>query len=1285
MAQFGGNPRNYYSRNYNKALEILIPDFYLSEELEASGAVTDVIDQVINKHILIADNGNTIFNVSSTENYGPSSFDTYAPYFIKQNNLTRITPFDFERKILFPIGKTYSDFSTSSEFQDYLNETLLPKIVLNSSSLDVSTENAYASTASGTHEYLIQNLSWYYILNQSGAWSWAPSSLVSRDLASICYEGNTITIADSMKAINEYVWRNQAVVPEYVPQQFLSGTGEYVSGIQQLEKLNTITDRIYKNDFFDNKDSYIKDAFEQYNNLASLLDNEEANGPLTKFLKAVGFSIADIQSEVENIRTIFDIENCPDEFLPDLAELIGWRLIGSNPDRWRRQIRGAIQIYKAKGTKRSIQLIVNTIFGDNVFDVSSSNIVELYESYIPNLIYYALATDSVAFENEGINWTESVAESLGVQEFSRKGVDYNLRLAVDYILLELVQEFPNLFFLGPNRFDITDPNFIFNYRGRDFPIPPWEEEKYYQNCNITNQFLDYLNDKLRCYGVSESLADSLIEYIIDNTLNNEVIFSTESQWVFFTSSIQYPPNYAEVLRSPTLNRSEYLPLWNGRSSHFSMLFDATSFDFSKIKDETPDSPLALRDIVLGVDQVIPAHSIPNIVLSISDAIETVSAIPDPCLYVEPYAQECRDGSAQVITNYGVSGANMAAGNKVFKRPAVDDINDSLFHASPINVPRNTLRRRNYKNLIPKLNFYTRSGFNMPHTLDPSNLYEPQINLGYNFSAGEYVPIPDPVSSLPEVYSICNTLNSPNSFNGIDVSTTFPNRGLASSYISSACNNFVDRVGPPLVAMAMFNLQDRALYAEASSFLVTSSVDATPWFDWVGSNYNYLNRFSPSTFDFYEDFEFGRGIHQIYKDYTTYFDRHSLNASKAFTNTEVSSIVDYVFGPYFRNANLDFLGSAIDTDPSLDSSSLDSINFFTTSSLFNNSASDVGTIQLSDGSYSNVHVLSGVDMIMPSGTANNKMAYITIDESYQRTKKDNYTLENPIVYFKTVSKIPRLVFNDSNKTESKFLIPERDFQLDINTFGGKDDGFEINGYQVGVIIRTNEESDNKLWIFNRDNVWERISASSLTTETRLSRYSHIANYQAQNIITTSSTGIKCIDLVDTETSTSSVPFTVQDLTRDRINTFSLVFNTKNKFIAIPDDYYRYNGQLHRLDQNYIVEVFMVPKAANINRYMLLDSISIKDKTNYDKADVTFMGVSSSDSFNIKVTKKELIDIFRFFKDISKDKASRIASITSGTFETSGGGRLNYKVNPDWVGTRSSIGLTNNLSSIDFNGV
>ena len=63
---------------------------------------------------------------------------------------------------------------------------------------------------------------------------------------------------------------------------------------------------------------------------------------------------------------LFDPEKCPEAYLPFLAAMVNWKLVGSDVPSWRNQIRHAPLLYKIKGTKRSIT-IAEKLIGYSVF------------------------------------------------------------------------------------------------------------------------------------------------------------------------------------------------------------------------------------------------------------------------------------------------------------------------------------------------------------------------------------------------------------------------------------------------------------------------------------------------------------------------------------------------------------------------------------------------------------------------------------------------------------------------------------------------------------------------------------------------------------------------------------------------------------------------------------------------------------------------------------------------------------------------------------------------------
>ena len=153
--------KKYTSRNYAKALELIIPHTYINEDISLSGHGIDLIDQVLNSHLNIIANFREILDVSATPSglVNIRNVSGIAPYFVKQNNLTDINSYDFENKILHPLGHSMHDYASSAAFESFLSGTLLPKIRLNDPSLYENTSAASGdwgtdSNASSVHEYL---------------------------------------------------------------------------------------------------------------------------------------------------------------------------------------------------------------------------------------------------------------------------------------------------------------------------------------------------------------------------------------------------------------------------------------------------------------------------------------------------------------------------------------------------------------------------------------------------------------------------------------------------------------------------------------------------------------------------------------------------------------------------------------------------------------------------------------------------------------------------------------------------------------------------------------------------------------------------------------------------------------------------------------------------------------------------------------------------------------------------------------------------------------------------
>lgn len=764
---------NYFKRNYYEALKYILPSYLYVDDTEETPKSEDISDLIINSHIDIAQDFSSLIYISAIpdtlySNIGDLS--GIANFFIKQNELTNITTKIFEDKILRYFTKRFEDFENEEEFSQYLEDTLLPAITLNNPDTNYFED---LGESSAIHNYLINNLSWLYFLNTSGD-PYSPSAAVKDLIATKIYRGQTVKLVDSMKALSEYIWKNS--LTEYYPSSiFVSGTRSDLSGTQQLDKLKTWMDIVYSPLFSDNSDFKVRDKFEDYIDSNIKATSKIEDGPFARLIRALSFLAFDISNETEMLTTLYDIDDCPDDYLPLMAQLIGWDLFGSDPQRWRVQLRNAVTIYKQVGTKKAVQSSVNNVFPKDSFPIES-RITELWESYVPYLLYYCLATESEYFEKYE-NWNSDLANSMNVGSFA-KDLDTNIRLAVDRIIFETAARFPERF---PISTWIAQTQSTFNYRDRDYGVPPFEEYPYYVNVELNQPMVEFMTDRLVCFGVSQDFALQFSSFVTENALNVDDEIRAGS-WLIFTSGYNSPPNLDSIIANINNKNINYASLWSGKSSHFKLMLSATEFDFTKTDLRDTDSRDAIGVVSKALRTAAPAHAIPLLTLEVSDDPDQFNFSED-CLPLVSLPREEIDVAAGnntfasgIFLNTYKRGIN-TAGAPIGRSATESLVSPELIGVSSIgDVPRNTSRRRNYAKIMPFEGYYDRTGFNMPI---PDQNYPTAdgdfLPLGLNVSSNEYVPVGSHLN-VADVYKQCENLNSKNVYNGVSVSSTYPIRG-----------------------------------------------------------------------------------------------------------------------------------------------------------------------------------------------------------------------------------------------------------------------------------------------------------------------------------------------------------------------------------------------------------------------------------------------------------------------------------------------------------------------------
>ena len=1285
---FSQKKRNYYKRNMVEAVEIITPNLYEEEDLAISGTEIDPTLSLINSHLNIANNISDILYVSSVAGTIFSALDTFdgiSPFFVKQNQLTVIKPSIFEREILVPLGKSFRNFPTSASLATYLETDFLPGVITNSPSA-----TGYG-TQEQAHVHLTSSLSWLYFLNTSadGGLAYSPSSFVKDTIITKLYKGNKVTLNDSLKGVNEFILKNIETCSTWsnldiIPTGYLSSTGTYTSGVQQLEKLNTLVDAVYSPLYLDSKDTKVKESFENFGSTGSYHTDLVSKGPFRRLIKAFSFLAADVYNQIDQIETFNDIDECPENLLPYLAELIGWKLFGHDPNRWRLQLQNAVGVYKAAGTKRSIQLAVNSVFPRESFDVES-NIQELWESYIPFLIYYSLATESSLLKSYK-TWTFDKARSLGVDRHTKTSMDENVRIVVDNIILSLVRKFPDLFVLGLEPFPLGDPSFVFHYRGRDFQIPPFEEIPYYLRTDITESLIMEIVDLLVCFGVRQSFALQVGDFIRDNTIKSTDNIREGNGWLMFTSSMEVPPNWNSIISDITPGKEEYFGLWSGKSSHYQLDFEAANFDFTKETLEV-DSKLAIIESARLADEFAPADAIRNtrLFISGSDNYSMSSTFPVYALF-DKRDDYAGGSSALGLVRFESSGVNI--GNNTFNRESADSIKDTFFSSTSYIVsPRNSFRRRNYKHTLEEAGFYDRRGFNMPVSWDASVLERSTTNslgflpLGFIPSACAYQDISD-YNNLPDVYGRCEGLNSSSNYFGVDVSATFPCRGLSAlgsdakhSQHVSAHANYVDR-------------------GQLDPFLATiHSIDSRQELLVSSSNLS-------GTFSDYTNYSFGKGIHDLFRDYTEHLGKHILAPIKMHENG--TNIFAHAFGSIFRNSDFTEEGELVANSSSLIARRVDAaaqaVMYYDPQGIFGTPAGTSSTLNLSASTdapydeYRSEKIISGVEYIIPSGAASsNHIATYDLHFDDNIVGNTQFSLYNPLIKMKSVSRIPRIAFDlRSYFDQDNVLIPNHIFDFSLKATIGNEKVSKMGGASLGVWIHTPPEN-GLVWTFMPNGKWELIEASNITKEKLIGSLSHITSFPNRTRATSSGTNFKCFNSLDASNPIQNHGV-IPTYSDDDFSTIKVRFNTTNKVIAVPESYYKNNEQVHRVGQNYRIEVFMLPNNQNKDKFLLIDNVNLLDVTQNNRTKIAVSGVANEipfkeycDKITVNLTREELWSILKHFRGMigdlsSRNKySSRDASDTSSIMEVSGGSRINYRLHTD-IGLANISDIASGISAV-----
>tara|TARA_Y100000310_G_scaffold345850_1_gene471344 strand:- start:10949 stop:14932 length:3984 start_codon:yes stop_codon:yes gene_type:complete len=766
--------------NYIEVVNRVVPEFYRIVDYQAFGSEEDISITFAGKILKAAVENNLYFDVSSLTS------GTIVPYFIPKNKKTKLSPNDFQNKILTPYGKNFSSFHSTRDLYDFFSGTFLPDSVLNNPSGLFSTLSGVGfgtySSMSSVHQYLIDTLGMMYFLNTSGLSSTTASSTASAILVSAVLipitRGETVTEKHAINALFEYFWKNREESTYYntfFPPTFASGAADtssttYASGTQLLSSvkshLETWTDPRLKNHDF------LSDSLDILLGGGKYPTKMRDAGVFQRFLKAVSLGIADINLILEEIQDLLSIDECPDEFLELLANNIGWRFLTGDYNRWRAQLRNAVLVYKTKGSMVGLEAAFKMMFPDGIFSVS--DITESWESYIPKMLYFLIKTESfIANENLIFNsprsWFPGRLPDVKFNQVPRTYVeaeDRNYRFIVDAVLEDMNNTFENIQIHGDNFKKnkmwtcLEEPKGFYH---RNYPndpslpasgitvvVPPWEKYGFYRetylNKRIVNYFCNTLSGAREDFGfeINEAYVSGF-KNLVMSALNTTYSPSGTPTWAendkfrLFTSGNELPPNYAKFVQYGHASAIEDFDTWNTKSSHIFTVLNASSLDYTINRYDTFKNKAALEVYVDVLREFIPLHVVGRVLLY-QDLVDTHEVFSKLCVIAEEcvddfnieYLRSYRRGFWAGASGGGDLGATYVNGDGRVLPSYVSGTN-MFWHAGVADLFRNASRRRNYRYALPCYS-YGRGGKAMPVALN---------HYGYATSASQATVSADP--------------------------------------------------------------------------------------------------------------------------------------------------------------------------------------------------------------------------------------------------------------------------------------------------------------------------------------------------------------------------------------------------------------------------------------------------------------------------------------------------------------------------------------------------------------
>lgn len=772
---------SFSSTNKHDYIEVVnrgVPEFYRVDDYYTFGSEEDVSLTFLGKLIKAAIQNELLFEVSGYDKV------EVAEYFVPDSK-TYVSTNSFQAKFLSVYGLTFGDFASKNEFKRWLSSRFLPDTVLNEPTGFYGQLSSFAfdnfSSLELTHQYLLDNLGMFYLMNTSSLEGTNVSSYASAveiDYLATVYDGYAATEQEALNALFRFFWENRedsTFYKSFIPNGYALADSSisadvHLSGTQLFDavrvQLETWTDKRLKN-----HDFYKQSLAAVITNTGAFPSKLRDAGPFQRFLKALSLGVADINLIVEEIGALLSIDECPERFLELLANNIGWQLLTGDYTKWRAQLRNAVMLYKSKGSVLGFNAACKLIFPDGIFEASS--LVETWESYVPKLLYYMIKNKSF-IAKEGLEFEPNYGFPNGFAARLNQAPrpftdakDRNHRFLVDACLERFHNTFDRAIVVNGRDFKElpiwtclpdAEPGFYHRNYPKDprdqagfyVAVPPWEKYGFYKEVEINKERIDFF-----CNLLSGSRYESGFEvdpYVVEafRTLTTDAIQSTyavtgtpvyaeNNKFRIFTEGHVLPPDYLDYVEYGETDSLSDFDIWNTKGSHLFAAFAASGLDYTVDSYDTFRNKAALEAYRDVIREFVPLHAAVRLVLY-ADFNEEYQPSGTLCVFQDACLDDFNTGwLGSRRTNFwaGASGTGDLSTTYVNGDgrvlPSYEAVSSTFWQASATDLDRNASRRRNYRYALD-CHPYMRSGKGMP---TPLTYYDGSSSNPY-LNSDEYI-------------------------------------------------------------------------------------------------------------------------------------------------------------------------------------------------------------------------------------------------------------------------------------------------------------------------------------------------------------------------------------------------------------------------------------------------------------------------------------------------------------------------------------------------------------------